>query len=134
MDAQNFVRQQFGDSQDSTHSQILHNCQSRLEGMRAMVLFDMSQSEITRVNIEMLERDLSDIIKQLDRLRRVPNIDEFHSSLGEVQSSIRIARRCLLVASGLCEKAHTPRYMDALYQKYDEFCDYLDEAIEQLNN
>lgn len=134
MDAQNFVRQQFGDSQDSAHAQTLHNCQSSLESMRAMVLFDMSQSEITRVNIGMLERDLSHIIKELDRLRRVPNIDEFNSSLGNVQSSVRMARRCLLVASGLCEKAHTPRYMDALYQKYDEFCDCLDEAIELLNN
>ena len=102
--------------------------------MHAMVLFEMSQSEITRVNIGMLERDLSHIVKELDQLRRAPNIDEFNLSLGEVESSVRMARRCLLVATGLCEKAHTPRYMDALYQKYDKFCDFLDEAIVLLNN
>lgn len=133
MDAQNFVRQQSGDSRDSSYARTLDNYRSRLESMRAMVLFDMRQSDITQVNIAMLERDISDIIGGLDRLRRVPNIDEVNSSLGEVQSNVRMARRFLLVASGLREKAHTPRYMEALYQKYDEFCDCLDEAIELLD-
>jgi hypothetical protein len=134
MDAQNFVRQQFGDTPDPAHTRTLHNCQSKLKSMRTLILYEMSQSEITKVNIGMLERDLSDIIKELDQLLRVPNIDEFQSSLSEVQSSVRMARRCLLVASDLCGKARTPRYMDALYQKYDEFCDCLDDAIELLNN
>ncbi|MBV9228828.1 MAG: hypothetical protein JOZ18_05915 [Chloroflexi bacterium] len=134
MDSQNFVRHQSGDSQGSSYARTLHNYQSRLESMRAMVLVDMSQSEITQVNIGMLERDLSDIIGGLDRLRRIPNIDDFHPSLGDVLSNVRLARRCLLAASGLREKASSLRYMEALYQKYDEFCDCLYEAIELLNN
>jgi PHP family Zn ribbon phosphoesterase len=134
MDAQNFVRQDFGDSLDPSLARTLHNCQSRLERMRALVLYEMNQSEITKVNIGMLERDISDIIKELDRLLRVPNIDKLNPSLTDVQSTVRVARKCLHVASGLCEKAHTPRYLDALYQKYDEFCDCLDDAIELLGN
>ena len=134
MDAQNFVRHQSGDSQDSSYAKTLHNYQSRLESMRALVLVDMSQPEITQVNIGTLERDLSDIIGGLDRLRRIPDIDDFYPSLGEVLSNVRLARRCLNIASGLREKASSLRYMEALYQKYDEFCDCLYEAIELLNN
>lgn len=100
--------------------------------MRDMVLYERNQRKITQASIDELERDLSNIIGGLDRLRRVPNIDEIHSSLDEVQANVRKARKCLHVASGLLERG-TPRYIDALFEKFEEFSDFLFEAIELLD-
>ena len=130
--ASNLLRGQSGDPQDTPNAQVLRSYQFRLEQMRGMVLYERDQRKITQASIDVLERDLSDIIGGLDRLRRVRDIDEIHSSLDEVQAKVRKARKCLHVASGLLEKASTPRYIDALFEKFEEFSDFLFEAIELL--
>lgn len=131
--ALNFLRGQTGDPLDTPNAQVLRSYQIRLERMRDMVLYERNQRKITQASIDELERDLSNIIGGLDRLRRVPNIDEIHSSLDEVQANVRKARKCLHVASGLLERGNTPRYIDTLFQKFEEFSDFLFEAIELLD-
>ena len=130
--ALNFLRGQTGNPLDTPNAQVLRSYQIRLERMRDMVLYERNQRKITQASIDELERDLSNIIGGLDRLRRVPNIDEIHSSLDEVQANVRKARKCLHVASGLLERG-TPRYIDALFEKFEEFSDFLFEAIELLD-
>jgi hypothetical protein len=131
--ALNFLRGQTGDPLDTPNAQVLRSYQIRLERMRDMVLYERNQRKITQASIDELERDLSNIIGGLDKLRRVPNIDEIHSSLDEVQANVRKARKCLHVASGLLERGNTPRYIDALFEKFEEFSDFLFEAIELLD-
>jgi hypothetical protein len=131
--ALNFLRGQTGDPLDTPNAQVLRSYQIRLERMRDMVLYERNQRKITQASIDELERDLSNIIGGLDRLRRVPNIDEIHSSLDEVQANVRKARKCLHVASGLLERGNIPRYIDALFEKFEEFSDFLFEAIELLD-
>jgi hypothetical protein len=131
--ALNFLRGQTGDPLDTPNAQVLRSYQIRLERMRDMVLYERNQRKITQASIDELERDLSNIIGGLDRLRRAPNIDEIHSSLDEVQANVRKARKCLHVASGLLERGNTPRYIDALFEKFEEFSDFLFEAIELLD-
>ncbi|MBA2288362.1 MAG: hypothetical protein H0W02_23035 [Ktedonobacteraceae bacterium] len=132
-DALSFVHEDPGDPRDSYNAKILRGYGIRLEQMREMVLFKFSQRRITQASIDELESALNEIIGGLDRLRRVPAIDEVHSSLDEVQALVRKARKCLNVAAGLLEKAHSPRYLEALFQKFEEFADFLGEAIEILN-
>lgn len=133
MDGLNYAFEPPEDPRASPNAQVLRKYQVELERMRAIVLFERDQRKITQSSIDVLERDLSNIVGGLDRLRRVPNIDELHSSLDEVQAYVRKARRCLHVASGLLERAGTPRYLEALFDKYEEFSDFLLEAIDQLN-
>lgn len=133
MDGLSYAYEPPEDPRASSNARILQGYQTRLGRMRDLVLFERDQRKITQSSIDILERDLSDIIGGLDRLRRVPNIDELHPSLDEVQANVRKARKCLHVASSLLERAHTPRYMDTLFDKFEEFSDFLLEAIEQLD-
>ena len=133
MDRLNYVFKPPEDPRASPNARVLREYQVKLGRMRDMVLFERDQRKITQASIDVLERDLSNIVGGLDKLRRVPNIDELHSSLDEVQANVRKARKCLHVASGLLERANTPRNIDALFDKFEEFSDFLLEAIEQLD-
>ena len=133
MDRLNYVFKPPEDPLASPNARVLREYQVKLGRMRDMVLFERDQRKITQASIDVLERDLSNIVGGLDKLRRVPNIDELHSSLDEVQANVRKARKCLHVASGLLERANTPRNIDALFDKFEEFSDFLLEAIEQLD-
>lgn len=121
-----------GDPRDSSNFHDLQSYRNRLEQIRNLVLFELDQRSITQASLDELERDLSSIIGGLDRLRRSPNIDQIHFSLDEVQTNVRKARKCLHVASGILERASTPRYLDALYDRFEEFSDFLFEAIDLL--
>lgn len=131
--ARNFVGEQFSDPRDSTNLRILQGYRDNLENIRDMVLYERSQLKITQASIDELERYLSNIIGGLDKLRRMPNIDELHSSLDEVQANVRKARKCLHVASKLLERGNSPRYFDALFDQFEQFSDCLFEAIELLD-
>ena len=118
------------DSRNSRTARILRDYKSRLEGIRDTVLYQMSQRKITLSIIDVMERDLSEIIGGIDKLRRVPDIEEFLSSPDELLAKVRNARKCLLLASARLEKTNSLRYIDSLFEKYEEFTDLLLEALD----
>lgn len=123
-----------GDSRNSQTARILRDYKSRLEGMRSTVLYQMSQRRITQTIIDVMERDLSEMIGGIDKLRRTPNIEDLLSSPDELLAKVRTARKCLHLASVRLEKANSIRYIDSLFEKYEEFTDLLSEAIDVFDN
>jgi hypothetical protein len=101
-----------------------------LSDMREMVLYGMSQKLLTQDNLDMLERRLSKIIKELDHARHAESYRDF--SLDDVQHKVRKARKCIAVAYGYIEKASLRSYRQALFDEYEKFTDFLDEAINCL--
>src|SRR5690349_21457954 len=102
-DASKFVDEQPDDSGVSANVLILRRYTSNLEQMRNLVLYQIDQRKITQDTIDTLAGSLSEIIGGLDRLRFIPNIDELHSSLDEIQEHVTDARECLFVASYILE-------------------------------
>jgi hypothetical protein len=128
-----FAYEQYRDPRDLPNARIVQGFKKRLENMRVMVLYQIDQRKITQATIDVLERELSEIIGGIDNLRRADYIDELISSPGEVQTKVRNARRCLHVASRLLERGNTPRNIEFLFEKFEEFPDLLSEAIDLFN-
>lgn len=101
--------------------------------MRNMILHQISHTKITQNTMDTLERDLSEIIGGIDKLRYASDIDEVLSSRDGLLTKVRSARMCLNVAFSICERANTLRNIEALYKKFDEFADLLLDAIEMIN-
>ena len=123
-----------GDSRNSQTARMLRDYKNRLEGMRNTVLYQMSQRRITQTIIDVMERDLSEMIGGIDKLRHEPDIEELLSSPDELLAKVRNARKCLHLASVRLEKANSLRYTDSLFEKYEEFTDLLSEAIDVFDD
>jgi len=125
----NFVYGPYGNAQNADNARALRVYHDKLVNMRDMVLYQMDHKKITQANIDMLERELSEIIGSIDKMLRISNIDEFFPSLRQIQFHIRRARKCLHMISMLREKPYALRSMDLLLEKFEEFPDCLLDAI-----
>lgn len=115
----------------------IQKARKELERLRDLVLCERSQSRISLASLYEMERGLSDVIKELDRLLlSATSAESILSTLKKAQTSVRKARQNLNVASDILdyslEKRRSPRLSKALYENYEEFVDFLLEAIEQL--
>ncbi|MEO6891999.1 MAG: hypothetical protein ABI324_23685 [Ktedonobacteraceae bacterium] len=118
--------------EDTSEVKILREYKSQLENMRTLFLFEMDLRSITQDNLNALTRELREIIKGIDRLKHIPNVDEALSSPEAISMLIRRASTCLYVASDLLEQDITPRLRESLYQKYIDFSDIIAEALDNF--
>ncbi len=126
---QNFLYGPSGNEPDPDVARVLRRYCKQLESMRDMVLYEMDHRKITQNNIDMLTRDLSEIIGSIDKMMRNPDIVFFFPTLGEIESHVRLARKCLHMASRLLGQSPTQRTLNALFEEFEKFPDILLDAI-----
>ena len=122
------------DDSDNLNTLVLQEYKAKLVSMRDLILYEMNQRKITSNTIDVLIRDLSDIIKGIDNLLGTPTYNKIYDTLEKVQVDVRNARKCLLLASSILERAARLSNMTMLFDKYDEFIDILFEAIKLLES
>ena len=117
---------------DSTGSQAaiaLQQFRERLAEVRALFQYGMSQRDITQRNLDSLERELREMIGNIDRS---PGIKNLLSSADAAQDALQEVIMCLNLAVDLLGMQITPKRRELLYQKYREISKCLSLAIKRL--
>ena len=118
---------------DSTGSQAalarLFRIIKKLEGMRTLIHYEMSQQDITQQNLRSLEKDLRDILKEFDKSRDMRSLLMPADLALEALDKARINLNLAADALGMRQ---TLRIRQQLYQYYKEICKYLNIAIEHM--
>ncbi len=120
------------DNSGSLNISVLQGYRTKLVSMRDMILHEINQRRITPNTIDVLIRELSDIIKGIDDLLNALHSEKDYDTLEKVQIDVRNARKCLLIASSILEGTTRLSSTTVLFDKYDEFTDILLEAIKLL--
>jgi len=125
----------FEQPEEAPERRLIREYRMELERLRALVLYEWDHCKISPDGLDEMKRGLSSIIKGLDKLLRSKPLvdDDIRSSLENAQVSVRKARKCLHVASNLVGKSRSFHSLEALFDKYEEFADFLLEAIEHLD-
>ena len=125
-----------GQPEEPPYTRLLRESREELGRLRALVLYERNQRKIPLESLDEIERGLSFIIRNLDGLRSTLLTEDIPPTIEEAQTSVRNARKCLLVASGLLnlEKSLSARQLEVLFEKYEEFADFLLAAIENLTS
>lgn len=126
---QNFLYGPSGNEPDPDTTRVLRLYCKQLESMRDMVLYEMDHRKITQNNIDMLTKDLSEIIGSIDKMMRATDIVFFFPTLGDIEKHIRQARKCLHMASRLLAQSPSQRTLNALFEEFEKFPDILLDAI-----
>jgi len=127
-----FLYQHSEDPENSPEAQTLQRYKDMLENIRYLLLYEVDLRTIKKSDIDMCERDLREIIKGIEKLRRVPHIDSLLKSVDGIQGKIFDAINSLYLASDVIEHRYTARGRELLYQKLRECPLFLLEAIEQF--
>jgi hypothetical protein len=117
---------------DSTGSQAattLLQFRERLEEMRTLFHHGMSLRSITQRNLSSLEKELREMIGDIDRSSSIKGL---LLSADAAQDALQLVIIDLNLAEDLLEMQVTPKRRELLYQKYRVISKYLSLAIERL--
>jgi hypothetical protein len=121
--------QQYEDPRNSPEARALRNCKDKIVGIRSFLLYEKDLRTLAKTDIDMCERDLRDILREVEKFRYGPNTINFISSVDEVQTNVKGAINCLYLASDVLEQGHTARGRKLFYQTLGDCEQFLLEAI-----
>ncbi len=110
----------------------LQGYKSRLMEMRHTLLYEVDLRTIKKADIDMLERDLRDILKGVEGFRKMPHLDKYLRSVDGLQANIRNAKNKLYLASDTLDQRSTIRGRKLFYQQLEECEQCLFSAIQQF--